>query len=283
MIETRYRIEYVDPNSNKLSSKLGKFLIYSALTISIFAATIALIFSNLPNSTAQIVTDKVQHFFSSFNNSAIDPIVAEEAMVTKHTTVEAEIEENTQIVDNDKSVQQALITTQLKKEHKEKIAHLSQENKTLHNDTAKQIQSNQTLSKKLDKLSKQLKEEKQKSTQLTKKLATLSTENKAVSALLKETNKTAKSYADELKKIKQKETEIVDAVKPLIIISKSNTAENISEEIVKEITIDQEKINTKGQKTHQVSQMDAIVAAMEAASNTSNTQNTKANNSNEKK
>jgi len=287
MIETRYHIEYIDPNSGKPSSKLGKFFIYTTLSISILAAIIALFFSNLPNSTSQIITDKVQHFISSFNESSVNPTVVDEANTTNSKKIEIDV-----ITPTVEFAHQTLISTQAEKEYKQEIERLRQENTTQDNEKAKHLQTNKALSKRLDQLSKQLKEENQKKIELTKKLATLITENQSVSILLNETNKTAENYAKKLKQLKQKV--IVEAVKPQTVISEPKTSK-IAEKVVKKPVETEETgekliveattndIDTRGQKTPQVSQMDAIVAAMEAANNTSNAQNTKANNSNEKK
>lgn len=290
MIESRYSIEYIDPSSDNSSSKLGKFFIYSTLTISILAATIALIYSNLPSSTSQVVTDKVQQFISSFNepsNIPVEEIIDSEPAAPVITPEEKSTEADDK---KDELAQQKLIAAQLEDEYKKEIERLSQENTTQHDETVKQLTANQTLAKKLDILSKQLKSEIQKSAQLKKEVTSLQTENKTVSTLLKKTEVTAKSYADEIKKLEQKEIEIV--AQPVIV--KSVTPEPIEikkeepEVAIKEITTKEtskptEDTSTANRNKAPISQMDAIVAAMEAANSTSNNQSVEASSSTVKK
>ncbi len=287
MIESRYSIEYIDPSSDNSSSMLGKFFVYSTLTISILAAIIALIYSNLPNSTSQVVTDKVQQFISSFNEPSTNTFVEEEIIVSEPETPIKTIEAKSTQVNNNKEelAQQKLIAIQLEDEYKKEIERLSQENTTQHNETVKQLTENQTLTKKLDVLSKELKNEIQKSALLKKEVTSLQTENKTVSALLIKTEVTAKNYANEIKKLEQKEIKVVappvifKSVTPEPIEIKKVKAEVVS---INETSKPTEDPSTSNKNEAPVSQMDAIVAAMEDANSTSNNQNAEASSSTKK-
>jgi len=251
MIETRYSIEYIDPNSGTMSSRLGKLLIYSVLAISIITVIIALIFSNLPRTTSQNITVKVQDFVSSFNTAATPSIINKQLAQQKINSSKREI---------------AL---------KEEIENLSQENTIQHNESIKQLKVNQTLKKKILLLSDQLKDEKLKHSQLTKEVVSLNRKNKSVSAQLDERIQAAKDYASEIKKLEHKKITTFKVTTPKIIATpeplenKNPPIDSVSNK--NKITI--QKTAPKEKETSN-SQIDAIVAAMEAANNT-NTINTK--------
>jgi len=264
MIETRYSIEYIDPSAGKSPSKLARFFIYSALTISVLAAISALIFSNLPDSTSQIIKGKAQQFISSFNETSTNSSAEEEIIVSEPKTPLIALEQtHAQTDDKNELAQQRLIATQLENEYKKEIERLSQENTTQHDETVKQLTTNQSLTKKIDVLSKQLNNEIQKSALLKKEVTSLQTENKTVSALLKKTEKNAKVYTDTIKKLEQKEVKVV--TQPAII--KPVTPEPVE---IKVITKPTENTSTSDKNEAPISQIDAIVAAMEAATNQNN-------------
>lgn len=286
MIESRYSIEYIDPNSEKPSSKLGRFLIYSTLIISIFVAIGALVFSNLPTNTPQIITNKVQQFISSFNEPSISLPVKKE--VSSDTdTVRLTNEELKKHADTKNELaQQKLAATQLEDEYKKEIERLSQENTSQHNETVKQLTENQALTKKSDLLSKQLKKEIQKSALLDKEVTSLQAENKKISSLLKITEEMAGNYADEIKKLGEDEVKLIIQAEPSII--KSITLEEPAEEkkvelkvsATKEAIKPTEDTSATNKSKAPTSQIDAIVAAMEAAKSTPNSsQNTATNDS----
>lgn len=284
MIETRYSIEYIDPSAGNSRSTLARLFIYTILTISILAAIITLIYSNLPNSTSQVVTDKVQQFISSFSEPSTTTSVEEETIVSEPTApVITPEEKNTESDDKkDELAQQKLIAVQLEDEYKKEIERLSQENTTQHDETVKQLTANQSLTKKLDVLSKQLKNEIQKSVLLKKEVTSLQTENKTVSALLKKTEVTAKKHADEIKKLEQKEVEVV--AQPVIIKPVTPEPIEIEKEEPKVVATKETRKPTEGTSKNKapISQMDAIVAAMEAANSTSNNPNIEASSTTEK-
>lgn len=279
MIESRYSIEYIDPNASKPPSKLGRFLIRSTLTISILAAITTLIYSNLPSSTSQELTVKFQEFISSFSKFSTMPHVVTEAITSEpDPTISTTVKQNTQIDDKDELAQQKLNAAKLAGEYKKEIERLSQENTTQHNEAVKQLTAKQVLTKRLDTLSVQLKSEAQKSAQLKNTVTALQTENKTVSTLLEKTKETAKSYANEIEQLEKKQIKVV---KQSAIIEPATPAPTEVKEVevepevmtLKEKSKPTEDTASANQVKAPISQIDAIVAAMEAANNVSNNQN----------
>ncbi len=242
MIETRYSIEYIDPNPKTILSRLGKLLIYVVLTISIIAAIFALILSSLPHATSQNITVKVQDFVSSFN-----------------TTTPSIINDKTL---NEKLIKQKLISSERETALKKEIEHLTQENTIQHNESVNQLKANQKLKEKLTLLSKQLKDGELKRSQLAKEVTKLNKKNKSVSAQLDEKTQAAKDYANEIKKLDQQKATIVEITTPKIIATPKLVEIKNNEE--NKTTL--QKIAPK-EKTN-ISQIDAIVAAMKAANKT---------------
>lgn len=253
MIETRYSIEYVDPNPKTLLSRLSKLLIYSVLTISIAIAILALIISNLPPATSQNIKAKAQGFVNSF-------------YTTKPSMINAENFDET-------LAQQELSSSKRETALKKEIQNLNQENTILHNQSVKQLANNQKLKEKLTLLSKQLKTEGLKYSQLAEEVVTLNRRNRSVSAQLDEKTQVAKDYANEIKKLehKKKTTPVVTAPLKTVVIKN----EMLSQDSMKKAAPKEDKTKT--------SQIDAIVAAMKAANNTSSTINTKISKSNDNK
>jgi hypothetical protein len=277
MIESRYSIEYIDPNSEKSSSKLGRFFIYSTLIISILIAITAIIFSNLPEGTSQTISSKVQQFISSFDSSSSNQPTDKVVVTPKTKTPLISIEEqSTQVEKKDEIAQQKLVAAQLEDEYKEEIERLSQENTEQHDESIKQLTKNQLLTKKLDVLSKQLNDERQKSSQLKNKVSSLLIKNTNVSNLLAKTEDSVKDYANKIEQLKNKEVEILtQSIATETSAINTVIKEKIEPELLTTETTDKSKENlivTDKVKTP-TSQIDAIVAAMEAANNkTNNTQ-----------
>lgn len=277
MIESRYSIEYIDPNADKSPSMLGGLLVRSTLTISILAAITTLIYSNLPSSTSQEITVKVQEFIRSFNMPSTEPPLVTETLISEPelaiTTTE---EKNIQANDKGELAQQKLIAAKLAGEYKKEIERLSQENTTQHNEAVKQLTAKQVLTRKLDELSKKLKSETQKSVLLKNTVTSLQTENKTVSTLLEKTKETAKNYANEVEQLEKKQIKV--GKQTAILEPAASVPSEVKKVEPKVLTLREkskptEDTSSANQVKAQTSQVDAIVAAMEAANNASNNQN----------
>jgi hypothetical protein len=283
MIETRYSIEYIDPpNSGKKRSVIGKFFIYAMLTISILVAIVALIFSNLPDNTSRLLIDRVKAFTSartepkSFPTTSLSVTATsgavENSELTKKNTYQEELKKNQKTHKNELE-QQKLLVVQNTENYKKEIDLLAQENTEQHEKTVKLIKEKQNLTIIIDNISKQLDDEKQKKSELHKKISTLQAKNKTASNLLKNTTEINKTYAIELKKLKQKELKTINTP----AVSKvTNQNAIVIEKVMKKTA---EKIETKTTRNtaaapqeKEKSQVDAIVAAMEAANQAANTQ-----------
>jgi hypothetical protein len=289
MIETRYDIEYIDPSSGKQRSPIGRFFLYSALTFSILAATAALIFSNLPDNTSRLLIDKVKALTeaqssiatSSSENSSPDTLVDSELSPTN--TNEEKLKKN-QETHKKELAQQKLLTAQNEKNYKKEIDLLTQENTEQHEHTIKLVEENQTLTAKIGDVSKLLEDEKQKKSELLKKITALQAKNKTASDLLEKTTKTNKTYANELKNLKQKDiktpdtsaTNKVSAQKPTVT---EKVVEKTAEKRETETTRNTAEIKQETKPKEGTSQVDAIVAAMEAANGAQATSSTESSDS----
>lgn len=271
MIETRYDIEYIDPNG-KPTVELGRFFAYLLLLITLLIFLATLVFSNLSESTSQLVIQRIQEFtgiksntITTYNDDERSAEIAEEAKLADQKALAAAKDEN------EKNIKE--------------IERLSQEN-TQQSQTLKQQQlENQHLTEDLERISQQLAEEKKAHDQLANHIETLNNKNSALSKQLADSKKikikkvptvssTLKKTEPEIAK-EEEETPKADSIEKTDKLKEKNVKTEEPAKPKPVVATQQNTISTrkdanktstepKKQETP-LSQMDAIVKAMEAA------------------
>ncbi len=283
MIESRYSIEYVDPNATKPRSRLGRLVAYTLLINAVLIMIGALVFTSFSEKASDLILGKIKEFSNiSFVADKTPKTDATPEQATTPDTAQPLVEKkpletankkNQQDTFQQKLSQQTAASTQRDKDNKEEIERLSQENSKQHDETLKQVTANKELMGRLDDLSKQLKAQNVKSEKLAQKVDSLESHNKSLVTQLEDSkNLEAKlevKKEEEEEKITAVPIQIEPATKTVIVPKKvqeqaTNPVTKTEKEVVKE-----EKPPQKAEPKK--SQVDDIVAAMEAAQKSNTT------------
>lgn len=259
MIESRYTIEYVNPEATT-EGKLGKkhYLLFIILGVIISAALVFTILSIGKSNPFIRVSDRASSPQSTIDHITNEPeniVAATATILEEENTIKAveakkeiEIQPNTQII--------------LASTNEDKVNSVQEEVNTLlkKNQTGQQLANNKELAdNSLNKITKQLMAERKRNKALDKQLNNKKLENNQLSALLQDaiagTSKEDKSYLNSLEKIEKQE-----ALSPSKDLENSNP-DMLPIAVAENITTKVDHYNSVSLSA--VSQMDAIIAVMQ--------------------
>lgn len=254
MIETRYDIEYVDPNG-KPKSGLGRFLAYLLLLITLLVFLTALVFSNLSNSTSLLITQKIQDLTGTKPNTVTN------------TFTNNDIANDDQDADEANNKKSVFVKDENEKNRKE-IEELLQKNTRQSKISKKQLLENKKLSKDLKHITQQLAEEIKTSDQLVKKVEALNSENTSLTKQLADIRK-IRAQKKIIKPIVSKPEISKQEKEPnAVTVERGNKLKEKlvqTKELTKPSKETRNNTTTSEKTTAPTSQMDAIVEAMKAA------------------